>query len=313
MFIQPSDFADEVEVFYSPVVAMGTVAAVGFCWVAMGDTTRCFYCREDLGGKRFVRNEGRPVCVRCHAEFCANTCAECHRPIGVESKELSHKGRFWHESCFRCAKCYKPLAKEPFNTKDERVLCGKCCSKEDSPRCHGCYKAIAAGTESVEYKGNSWHDECFTCSQCKRPIGSQSFLSKGSDIYCTPCHDKKFAKHCAACKQPITSGGVSYQEEPWHSHCFVCSSCSKPLVGTSFTKHQDQVFCVDCYKTSVAQKCAGCHNPITGFGKGVNVVKYEGCSWHEYCFTCKRCSLGLANKRFVAKGKDVLCADCADK
>ncbi|KAG7250640.1 hypothetical protein CRUP_036636, partial [Coryphaenoides rupestris] len=34
---------------------------------------------------------------------------------------------------------------------------------------------------------------------------------------------------------------------------------------------------------------------------------------HEYCFTCKRCSLGLANKRFVAKGKDVLCADCAAK
>ena len=59
-------------------------------WVSLGvtmaDSSHCFYCREDLGGKRFVRNEGKPVCVRCHTKFCANTCAECHRPIPVESK-----------------------------------------------------------------------------------------------------------------------------------------------------------------------------------------------------------------------------------
>lgn len=58
-----------------------------------------------------------------------------------------------------------------------------------------------SGTESVEYKGNSWHDECFTCFNCKRPIGSQSFLSKGNDLYCSPCYDKKFAKHCVGCKK----------------------------------------------------------------------------------------------------------------
>ncbi|CAF92807.1 unnamed protein product [Tetraodon nigroviridis] len=108
----------------------------------------------------------------------------------------------------------------------------------------------------------------------------------------------------------ITSGGVSYQDQPWHSHCFVCSSCSKTLAGVSFTKHEDQVFCVECYKNSVAKKCGGCQNPITGFGKGVNVVNYEGSSYHEYCFNCKRCSLNLSNKRFVTKGRDILCADC---
>lgn len=66
------------------------------------------------------------------------------------------------------------------------------------------------------------------------------------------------------CLQPITSGGVNYQDKPWHGHCFVCSSCSKPLAGSSFTNHQDQVFCVDCYKSCVAKKCSGCQNPITG-------------------------------------------------
>lgn len=66
------------------------------------------------------------------------------------------------------------------------------------------------------------------------------------------------------CVQAITSGGVSYQDQPWHSHCFVCSSCSKALAGVSFTKHEDRVFCVECYKNSVAKKCGGCQNPITG-------------------------------------------------
>ncbi|MEQ2175963.1 hypothetical protein GOODEAATRI_023113 [Goodea atripinnis] len=127
----------------------------------MADSSHCFYCREDLGGKRFVRSEGKPVCVRCHTKFCANSCAECHRPISVETKVCSPDG---------------------FN-------------------------------------------------------------------------------------RPITSGGVNYQEQPWHSHCFVCSSCSKPLAGSSFTTHQDQVFCVDCYKSSVAKKCSGCQNPITGLIK----------------------------------------------
>lgn len=52
---------------------------------------------------------------------------------------------------------------------------------------------------------------------------------------------------------------------------------------------------------------------LAGFGKGVNVVNYEGSSWHEYCFNCKRCSLNLSNKRFVTKGTDILCPDCASK
>ncbi|TNN25316.1 Four and a half LIM domains protein 1 [Liparis tanakae] len=39
------------------------------------------------------------------------------------------------------------------------------------------------------------------CFECKQPIRTQSFLAKGDDIYCAPCHDKKFAKKCFHCKQ----------------------------------------------------------------------------------------------------------------
>ena len=50
-----------------------------------------------------------------------------------------------------------------------------------------------------------------------------------------------------------------------------------------------------------------------GFGHGTNVVNYEGFSWHEYCFNCKKCCLSMANKRFVLNGEHIYCPDCAKK
>lgn len=64
--------------------------------------------------------------------------------------------------------------------------------------------------------------------------------------------------------QPISSGGISYQDHPWHSECFVCHTCRKPLAEARFTSHENNVYCVDCFKTDVAKKCHGCKNPITG-------------------------------------------------
>lgn len=64
----------------------------------------------------------------------------------------------------------------------------------------------------------------------------------------------------------ISSGGISYQDQPWHSECFVCHTCRKTLAGARFTSHEDKVYCVDCFKSDVAKKCHGCKNPITGQG-----------------------------------------------
>ncbi|XP_069068581.1 four and a half LIM domains protein 1 isoform X1 [Pleurodeles waltl] len=279
----------------------------------MTEKFNCHYCRDPLHGKKYVEKEGYHCCVRCFEKICANTCAECRKPIGADAKELHYKNRYWHDDCFRCSKCFHPLASEQFMMKENKILCTKCSTREDSPRCSGCHKHILPGSKNVEYKKNVWHEECFTCSQCKQAIGSGSFFPKGEDIYCVSCHEHKFAKLCVKCKNAITSGGINYQDRPWHSECFVCATCQKKLAGQRFTAVEDLFYCVDCYKTCVAKKCSGCNNPITGFGKGSNVVSYEEKSWHDYCFNCKRCSLSLANKRFVCVTDHIYCPDCAKK
>ncbi|XP_060105541.1 four and a half LIM domains protein 1 isoform X1 [Heteronotia binoei] len=280
----------------------------------MSERFDCHYCRDPLHGKKYVQKEGRHCCVKCFEKFCANTCAECRKPIGADSKELHFKNRYWHDTCFRCFKCYTSLVNEPFMLKENnKVWCSNCTTLEEAPRCKGCLKPIIAGDQNVEYKKTVWHKDCFTCSQCKSVIGTASFFPKGDEIYCVSCHEHKFAKTCVKCKNAITSGGVSYEDRPYHAECFVCATCTKKLGGQRFTAVDDLYYCVDCYKNFVAKKCGGCKNPITGFGKGSNVVSYEGRSWHDYCFNCKKCSIPLANKRFVFQNEQIYCPDCAKK
>uniref|UniRef100_A0A8V0YQA1 Four and a half LIM domains protein 1 n=2 Tax=Gallus gallus TaxID=9031 RepID=A0A8V0YQA1_CHICK len=277
----------------------------------MSERFDCHYCRDSLQGKKYVQKEGRHCCVKCFEKICANTCIECKKPIGADSKELHFKNRYWHDSCFRCFKCYTSLVNEPFMLRENnKVWCSNCTATDEAPRCKGCFKPIIAGDQNVEYKKMVWHKDCFTCSQCKQVIGSGSFFPKGDEFYCVSCHEHKFAKTCAKCKNPITSGGLTYQEQPWHSECFICSNCKKQLGGKRFTAVEDQFYCVECYKECVAKKCAGCKNPITGFGRGTSVVNYEDESWHDYCFKCTKCARGLANKRFVCHNGKIYCAEC---
>lgn len=55
--------------------------------------------------------------------------------------------------------------------------------------------------------GRSWHPEEFTCSQCKAVLDEGGFFEERGSVYCTKCHDSRYAPNCAKCKKKIT--GVS--------------------------------------------------------------------------------------------------------
>ncbi len=54
-----------------------------------------------------------------------------------------------------------------------------------------------------EYKGNLWHDTCFLCSDCKKPIGSEKFTHHNDDVVCMACHETNYAQRCCKCKEVI--------------------------------------------------------------------------------------------------------------
>uniref|UniRef100_A0A672RTP5 Four and a half LIM domains protein 2 n=1 Tax=Sinocyclocheilus grahami TaxID=75366 RepID=A0A672RTP5_SINGR len=167
----------------------------------MAERYDCHYCKESLFGKKYVLRDENPYCVECYESLYSNTCEECKKPIGCNSRDLSYKDRHWHDDCFHCFKCHRSLVDKPFSTKDEQLLCTECYSNEYSSKCFECKKTIMPGSRKMEHKGNSWHETCFTCQRCQQPIGTKSFIPKDNNSYCVPCYEKQFALQCVHCKK----------------------------------------------------------------------------------------------------------------
>ena len=85
--------------------------------------------------------------------------------------------------------------------------------------------------------------------------------------------------------QVITSGGVTYRNEPWHRECFTCTNCTKwasttmatiltttltttattrSLAGQRFTSREDKPYCAECFGQLFSKRCTACGQPITG-------------------------------------------------
>lgn len=59
---------------------------------------------------------------------------------------------------------------------------------------------LQQGSKKMEHKGNSWHENCFTCNRCQQPIGTRNFVQKDANNYCLPCYEKQYAQKCFYCK-----------------------------------------------------------------------------------------------------------------
>ncbi|XP_065108594.1 four and a half LIM domains protein 5 [Paramisgurnus dabryanus] len=234
----------------------------------------CHYCKDSLLEKKYILKEDTQYCTKCYENLFANCCEDCSIPIGCNCKDLSYKDRHWHENCFKCAKCSRSLVDKPFAAKDDLLLCTECYSHEYSSKCTTCMKTIMPGSRKMEYKGNSWHETCFLCQRCQQPIGTKSFIPKDNNYFCVPCFEKQFAYQCCSCKKAITTGGVTYQDKPWHRDCFTCIGCKRQLAGQRFTSRENYPYCLDCFSNLYAKKCVGCTKAITSLA-GTKYISFE--------------------------------------
>ncbi|CAF1128706.1 unnamed protein product [Rotaria sp. Silwood1] len=269
----------------------------------------CHYCERNLSGSRYILKDEHPYCIKCYEDRFANTCEECGRKIGTDSKDLSYKDRHWHEKCFFCSMCKTPLIDKPFGCKNEQLYCGECYNQQFASRCDKCHQIFKPGTKKLEYRGQQYHEHCFTCFACSQPIGTKSFIPKDQKSYCVPCYEENFATKCTRCLKVIAQGGVTYKNQPWHRECFTCTHCKNSLAGQRFTSRDDHPYCADCFARLFAKKCVACSKPITGVG-GTRYISFEERHWHNDCFVCQRCRSSLVGRGFLTDGPDILCPDC---
>lgn len=264
-----------------------------------------------MTGQRYVLRDEHPYCIKCYESVFANTCEECSKLIGIDSKDLSYKDKHWHEACFLCNMCRVSLVDKQFGSKADKIYCGNCYDSQFASRCDGCGEVFRAGTKKMEYKNRQWHEKCFCCCSCKTPIGTKSFIPREQDIYCTGCYEDKFATRCVKCKKVITTGGVTYKNDPWHRECFTCSHCETPLAGQRFTSRDEKPYCADCFGELFAKRCTACTKPITGIG-GTRFISFEDRHWHNDCFICGSCKTSLVGRGFITDEEDdIICPDCA--
>lgn len=60
-------------------------------------------------------------------------------------QELFYEDRHYHEHCFRCFRCDRSLADEPFTSQDDALLCNDCYCNEFSSKCVACDKIVMPG------------------------------------------------------------------------------------------------------------------------------------------------------------------------
>uniref|UniRef100_A0A8C6TH65 PDZ and LIM domain 7 n=1 Tax=Neogobius melanostomus TaxID=47308 RepID=A0A8C6TH65_9GOBI len=98
--------------------------------------------------------------------------------------------------------------------------------------------------------GRSWHPEEFTCMQCKALLDEGGFFEERGAVYCTKCHDNRYAPNCAKCKKMITGVGIQSVVEimhalkmTYHVQCFKCAACKNPIRNQAFYMEEGEPYC----------------------------------------------------------------------
>ncbi|KAG7217005.1 hypothetical protein INR49_001659 [Caranx melampygus] len=100
---------------------------------------------------------------------------------------------------------------------------------------------------------------------------------------------------CGKCGEALsrTQPAVRAMDKLFHSNCFCCMSCHRPLQGMQFYDRDGSPQCEDCYMSSLAV-CSRCGERITD-----RVLKAVGQCFHAHCFRCSTCSCILEGAPFI--------------
>ncbi|XP_039871322.1 PDZ and LIM domain protein 7 isoform X3 [Simochromis diagramma] len=198
----------------------------------------------------------------------------------------------------------KPAQPTPMQSRSS-ILQAAQQAPEDSgrtPICGACNKIIRG--RYLVALGRSWHPEEFTCSQCKAVLEEGGFFEERGAVYCTKCHDNRYAPNCAKCKKKIIGEIMHALKMTYHVQCFKCAACKNPIRNQAFYMEEGEPYCERDYEKMFGTKCHGCDFKIDA---GDRFLEALGYSWHDTCFVCALCQINLEGKTFYSKKDKPLC------
>jgi len=170
--------------------------------------------------------------------------------------------------------------------------------------CQSCTKGLLGDYLTVN--GFYFHPDCLNCMKCLNSLIEQPLLcTQEGKLYCSKDAPRDL---CAGCGERIEEGRViPVGDKNWHEKCFVCAECSEPLAGKMYVTHQDRYLCKSCYQKLHAIKCSRCQNEADGPCFKVNAPDGSQLTFHQKCYTCRKCAVSLRGKGAYAYQGDVYC------
>lgn len=144
---------------------------------------QCKKCNQPITGTKFQENNGDPYCERDYTELFSKRCRGCTKPI--KEKVISALGFDWHEEHFTCAACKKLLAGQSFFERDGLPYCREDFLKKFADKCVGCRQAIA--DKAIVALNGKWHQDCFRCKKCDKPVVEEAFQVDDGRPVCSKC------------------------------------------------------------------------------------------------------------------------------
>lgn len=176
--------------------------------------------------------------------------------------------------------------------------------------CSGCH--LTLHDESASVAGASYHPKCYVCHNCKESLKGKACQVHEGKLYDLVCYKVFCASRCYACRIPITGNHVKYVKvgnRTFHTSCYVCSCCKKPLEGKGCQTYEGRLFDTNCYAAFCASRCDKCHKPIDG--DNVKFVKVGNKSFHSKCYVCNLCRKTLQGvQHFTAENSMRICVPC---
>lgn len=113
---------------------------------------------------------------------------------------------------------------------------------------------------------------------------------------------------CIRCKESITSGhAYELGDDRWHTHCFSCYRCEKPLSCDSdfLVLGTGTLICFDC-----SDSCKSCGKKIDDLAIILSSSNEAYCS---ECFKCCKCDEKIKDLRYAKTKRGLFCINCHEK
>ena len=153
------------------------------CWHA--ECFKCASCKAWLVDGQFNEMDACLLCNACFMRKISEKCSVCAEPIIGRGVQFNTK--LYHPKCFTCCGCEKPFDEQNGTVKEKKgePFCRECFLKT-TKKCFKCKGPIT--TRHTVYKGQPFHLECFTCSNCGIGVAKSEFFETSmNEVLCYRC------------------------------------------------------------------------------------------------------------------------------